>query len=383
MSTRLAQILSAMMPAPEQTLLLRAALLRGDLCREAWKAWSVMVGEPKQAMTDDRGAVKRLIPALYVALRESGVEVDASLAPYLKLAYVREQMRSRTYYRICGDVLRALRDADVPVIMLRGGALAATVYPDPAIRHCHDIALLVRNSDVGRARAALLRTGRTSVPWNPADGGPAAILRDETSLPIELHTQLLDTPYYAFGRDAVINRCERVAVAGVETLVLCPDDALLHVCAHASYSEARWSMRWVTDVFYIVRQSRVQWSRLLQSVSDARVDLPLSAALAYAHDQLDVAVPSEVLLALGQRASTAPAVARDIALRGVRAGDNAGLRVLFNRMPRGWSVRLAALYWLLFPSHAYVRDVVGVTGRFGLARHYARRPLGYLRSMLG
>lgn len=292
-------------------------------------------------------------------------------------------MRSRTYYRICGEVLRALRDADVPVIMLRGGALAATVYPDPAVRHCHDIALLVREADVGRAGAALLQTGRTSVPWNPADGGPAAILRDGTSLPIELHTHLLDIPYFSFDRSAVIDRCECVTIAGVETLVLCPDDALLHVCAHASYSEARRSMRWLTDVFYLVRQGRVQWGRLLQSASAARVDWPLYTALMYAQEQLDVAVPPEVLGALGQRASAAPAVARDIALHGVRAGDNASLRVLFSRMPEGWNVRLAAMYWFLFPSRAYVRDIVGVTGHFGLTRHYARRPLGYLRSMLG
>ncbi|MGV3711085.1 MAG: nucleotidyltransferase domain-containing protein [Gemmatimonas sp.] len=379
MNSRLTQILSAMMPIHEQTLLLRASLLQGDACRDAWNEWKTIAGNPKEAMAADRWSVKRLLPALYVALRDNNADVDPELGPYLKLAYVREQMRSRTYYRIANEVLSALTAADIPFVMLRGGALAATVYPDPAVRHCHDIALLVRDEDVNRARDTVLQTGRTTIPWNPADGGPAVILRDETTLPIELHTRLLNTPYYRLSWDDVWLRCTKVKIGCTETRVLCAEDALIHVCAHASYSEARWSMRWVADAWHLIRQGNVRWDQVLARANSARVELPLFVALEYLKRALDANVPDSVLQELGMAAANARPVARDIALRGVRAGDNASLGVLFERMPASWSLRATAMYWLMFPSREYVRDVIGAKGGAAALALYAKRPLGYFR----
>jgi hypothetical protein len=379
MSSRLLQILSAMMPMHEQTLLLRASLMSGDACRNAWNEWKDLAVNPKDAMAADRWSVKRLLPALYIALRDNEAEVDPELGPYLKLAYVREQMRSRTYYRIANEILSALTSAEVPFVMLRGGALAATVYPDPAVRHCHDIALLVRDNDVGRARDAILKTGRTTIPWNPEDGGPAAILRDETTLPIELHTRLLNPPYYRLDWDAVWARCNTVKIGCTETKVLCLEDALIHVCAHASYSEARWSMRWVADAWHIIRQGGVNWDAVLQRSVEARVELPLYAALQYLANALGASIPADVIRALEKAAANVRPVARDIALRGVRAGDNASLGVLFKRMPRSWSLRATAIYWLLFPSREYVREVIGAKGSSSALALYVKRPLGYLK----
>ena len=155
--------LAAVLPTPEQTWLLRACLLDGEAEREAWHIWHALAGDAKAAMVEDRWSVKRLLPALYVALRRSGAEVDATLLSYLKLAYVREQMRATTYRRICGELVAVLAAAGVPAVLLRGGALVATVYDDPAVRHCHDVAFLVQPADLARADAALRAAGLTSI----------------------------------------------------------------------------------------------------------------------------------------------------------------------------------------------------------------------------
>lgn len=373
--------LAAMLPSPEQTWLLRACLLDGEEGREAWRVWEALAGDAKAAMAEDRWSVKRLLPALYSALRRNGASVDAALLPYLKLAYVREQIRSRTYLGICGEVLAALHDASVPNVLLRGAALAATVYPDPALRHCHDIALLVEKDDLARAAGVLRRRGLEPFPSSVADGvtvGPGATLRHETTLPIELHTDVFGVPLYELPFAEVWPRTRPVRVAGCDARVLSPADALLHVCGHASYSPGRESLRWVCDAWHLIAMNPdLDWELLCQSAKHSRVTLPLAVTLRYLSAQLGAPVPAWVLEQLERHASGVPAVERDVALRGARVAANDSLGAMLRRVPPRWSVRARVVVWLLWPSREYVRDVAGARGALGVLLHYVRRPAGY------
>src|SRR5881394_2041222 len=66
------------------------------------------------------------------------------------------QLRRNADLRRIGDVLGA---AAIPHLVLKGPVLAATVYPHPATRTMIDIDLLVHDSDVERAIAALEAIG--------------------------------------------------------------------------------------------------------------------------------------------------------------------------------------------------------------------------------
>lgn len=378
--------LSAMLPSPEQTWLLRACLLDGEDGREAWRVWQTLAGDPKAAMAEDRWSVKRLLPALYSALRRNGAAVDATLLPYLKLAYVREQIRSRTYLRICGEVLTILHDADVPVVLLRGAALAATVYLDPALRHCHDLALLVERSDVSRAAEALQRQGLERLPVGDGAGaarGPAALLRHETTLPVELHTHLFGVPLYELPPSEVWPQTRTVEIAGASARVLAPADSLLHVCGHASYSRGRESLRWVGDAWHLIAvHPDLDWELLCQSAQRSRLTLPLAVMLRYLSAQLGATIPEVALEQLERHARQASAVERDVALHGARVGACESLGVMLRRVPAGWRVRAQIIAWLLWPSREYVRDIVGVRGPAAALMHYVRRPVGYARRYL-
>ena len=375
------QVLQAILPGPEQTLLLRASLLKGDECRQAWDAWKKIAGDAKQAMAADRWSVKRLLPPLYVALREAKAEVDAQLVPYLKLAYVREQMRSRTYVRIAGEVLNALQSADIPVIALRGAALAATVYPDAALRHCHDIALLIPEAQITRAKAVVLATGRAIIPWDASEGGPVAIFRDETMLPIELYTRLLNLPYYRLTWADASSRTRAATIGGVNTRILSAEDALLHVCVHASYSKSRDSLRWVGDAWHLIRANRINWKAVVDGAYSSRTSLPLVVTLRYLVERLGAPIPADVISQLDSLAELNGAIARDVALHGARVGECESLSGLFRRMPssHSLSLRLATIKWLLLPSPQYVTEVVGARGAGSMFAHYVRRPLAYAR----
>lgn len=385
MSARLA-MLSAMLPSPEQTWLLRACLLDGGDGREAWRTWRDLAGDPKAAMAEDRWSVKRLLPALYAALRRNGAVVDATLLPYLKLAYVREQIRSRTYLGICHEILTTLAQAGVPFVVLRGAALATTAYPDPAIRHCHDISLLVHESDVPQATEVLQRNGLQPVHVAASAGvivGAAAVLRHATTLPVELHARLFGIPLYDVPTSAVWPRTRQMSVAGARALVLAPADALLHVCGHAAYSPGRESLRWVCDAWYLIAANpALDWELLLESARRGRLTLPLAVTLRYLSAQLGATIPESVLERLQEDARRVPAIERDVALRGARVGACENLGVMLRRVPGSWRIRTQVVAWLLWPSREYVRDVVGVRGPTAALLHYVRRPLDYARRYL-
>lgn len=371
--------LEAVLPTPEQTWLLRACLLDGEAGRDAWRSWHALAGDAKRAMAEDRWSVKRLLPAVYVALRRNEAEADATLLSYLKLAYVREQMRATTYRRIGGEMVQVLNAAGVPAVLLRGGALAATVYDDPAVRHCHDLAFLVQPDDLSRAAAALREAGLKPLAYSPSSDAPYAALRHETSLPVELHGRLLAIRSYDLPWAEVWPRTREVRFGDAAARVLAPADALLHVLAHAFCSASRESLRWVTDAWYVIRSGGVNWDQFGATAERGRLTLPVLVTLRYLAGSLGASVPEAVLVRLAAAVERAPAVERDVALRAVRTGSCESVTSLLGRGRGGWHVRALTVLWLLFPSRAYVRDVVARRDGASLPRYYLERPINYLR----
>jgi hypothetical protein len=159
MRPALLDTLSVILPTPEQTSLLRACLCTGDSGRQAWNLWQEQFGEANNGCRDDRRVPKSLRPLLLNALRRNDVLVDRALLTSLRRAYLTEELRSKIYRRICQNVLSVLTSERVPAILLKGAALAETIYGDPALRHCHDIDILVRDDDLPRAASLLSPLG--------------------------------------------------------------------------------------------------------------------------------------------------------------------------------------------------------------------------------
>ena len=109
----------------------------------------------------------RLAPLVYANVRQA---VPFSLVPepvtsQLRSLYHRETIRSVARRELLRATLLRLSDADIPVIVLKGAALSALVYPSPALRSMGDIDLLVRRRDLGRADEVL--RGSTEVARSP------------------------------------------------------------------------------------------------------------------------------------------------------------------------------------------------------------------------
>ncbi len=181
--------LSVILPTSEQTLLLRACLHSDESARQAWEEWQSHRNRLRNGFIGDHRSVRKLRPLLFNALRCHGVEIDKESQTYLRSAYLREKLRSKIFRRICRQILLLLKNEDIPAIVLKGTALAETVYDSPVLRHCHDIELLIRNEDISRAASLLASLRFRRVSQKPKPGSNFK-LDHESGLPLELHSAL-------------------------------------------------------------------------------------------------------------------------------------------------------------------------------------------------
>jgi hypothetical protein len=371
---RLAEALSVLLPRPDQTWLLRACLLSAEPGRDAWRQWQRHHRDVKAALSDDASGAKQILPLLYASLKRNGADLDPSLRPYLTTSYAREEMRNEAYRSIGHAALQALAAHGVNAIVVKGAALAESVYDHPAQRHSHDIDLLVAPDDLQRAIRAL-ESVRFTRGTASADHGALDVRLDHPSgLPVELHATLFAIPFYEPRLADVWQHSRPAMVAGVGTRTLSPEMSLVHVCGHASYAWSRQSLRWVCDAWFIIeREGDLDWYRVLEIARRMRLTLPLVVMLRYLHDTFGARVPGVFLRRLGEQFDRAPAVERDVALFAARSGTREPLLSILRRMPGGWRTQASAVRWLLFPSREYLDgQAVGKARRSGALRYLER-----------
>jgi hypothetical protein len=136
--------------------------------------------------------VEPVMPApspLLRALRDPSV----SLATQSPGAHAEALLRAH----VLAQIARALREITTPALLVKGAALALTVYPSPASRPMQDVDLLVRRADRDRVVAALVAAGgvvhaAADRPLTADFFGETVITMHAGSTPllVEIHTSL-------------------------------------------------------------------------------------------------------------------------------------------------------------------------------------------------
>ncbi|MCL4531834.1 MAG: nucleotidyltransferase family protein, partial [Actinobacteria bacterium] len=171
-----------------------------------------------------------LAPLVYSGLKRSRLTVPAEVQSRIRMGFLAAVLHIESSVDpVLRLILQRLEDAHVRPIVLKGAALAHTVYPDPAFRTMGDIDLLVAEDEIDRARQAL--DGLDSV----AVGGGVATdhhhlsphyVKDR-SMWVEIHHHLLPEPNpYALNLRDIRDRSLTADLAGVEARVLALTDSL-------------------------------------------------------------------------------------------------------------------------------------------------------------
>jgi len=201
-------------------------------------------------------------------------------------------------------VLSSFKDEGVPVIPLRGPALAELLYRDPSLRPFTDLDLLVRETDLARALPLLTRLGYRhlegghslshELTWRHA---ASFISGRPDELPIDLHWGLVDYPGIApatmVHHQELWDRVVRVETPGGAYLGLSPEDLLIYLALHWAIHHALSGLGWPLDLALLIHRQRDAWN--WEAVAECARRWQIQGALFYAlrevRERFEVAVP--------------------------------------------------------------------------------------------
>jgi hypothetical protein len=225
-------------------------------------------------------------------------------------AYRTSAIHMALMYRNIGKVLAQLAESGGDCIVVKGPALAHTVYPDPALRAFNDLDLVVRERDWAAVHRLLVGMGfrqEEDLPQPPPKLVPQAVLYESKYRHLENRWFLVEVHY-----DDLLNaglasrdvegfwqRAIQVDIEGVPVKALSLEDQLIHLCAHAHY-HGYGRLNCFSDIAFIVRDHAAQldWERLLQTVRIEEAQVGVYYSLHFLDQLLGVSVPEDVLTAL-------------------------------------------------------------------------------------
>lgn len=328
---------------------------------------------------------KSLEPLLYRALHGRGI-LPPAVDEQLEAALASNWIRSEIAARDLDSILRCLSNAQAPVILLKGAALATAIYGDPALRPMVDLDLLVHPGDVERVLEALRGLGYEQLAAEMrlrdavAYSNEIQLIRPGgTEIPVEIHWSLLDNPLY---RDKpseswLWDTAVPLRLGAWETQMLGPEAQILHLCAHLALHHGGEGLLPMNDIVEVLQryQGQIDWRVLMAQAQAADLVLPLQQILPRVARGWGATIPAETLAAL---AALPPSTAEAQVFGGMSAGQRTvAAEVWSDLVGLGAAGRLRYLAAKLFPAPAYMRQ------RYSL-RHAALLPLAYpYRWLLG
>jgi hypothetical protein len=377
LSQAVTHALTAVLPAPDTTELVRACLHEGASSPE-WSVWRRRSGDLRVVLSEQEG-LRALMPLLYHARHQDQTELEPRDLTLLRAAALREELRYRTILPVAARALDALSQAGVEAMVTRGVALLETAYPAPGLRHCHDLDLLVRAEHLAPARATLASIGWTPSPPQRSRQleGASVKLVHPTGFPLKLHTRLFAQPYYNLPPDGVFARGQSFTVGGAAARRTSSTDMLLHICVNAVCQARPTAVKWVADAWFTLReQPPIDWPLLTELAREGRLAQPLGASLTYLARELAAPIPPAALADLATISAREGALALDGALAAAQSARRASLPRATNHLT---ALRLAAR--VVVPSPAYMRATGPARSSAGLSVAYAMRLLRAVRQV--
>jgi hypothetical protein len=267
----------------------------GKLARLDGTAWSELISDA------ERHRVSSLLDWRMKDAEPAGDAMVDAMAR-LRHAYYAEAGRAVLRRQGLSRLLKALSEAGMPVIVLKGAYLAEAVYPSIALRSMDDVDLLVPKSELSRAQAILLELGYGSLKREEVESAGRGRKHLEPlrkdGLAIEVHWTIV-SPANPFRIDhaGIWDRAPAATIAGVEVRVLCPEDTLLHLCLHMAFEHAfRTGPRPLIDIAELShsRELAIDWPALVSRAHEWRAARYAGVALSLAEEIAGASVPEGV-----------------------------------------------------------------------------------------
>ncbi|MDQ6612728.1 MAG: nucleotidyltransferase family protein, partial [Gemmatimonadota bacterium] len=284
-------------PAPQQLLLLDAALLEGDAARAAFREWrnSVKLEE------EFSWTVLRLLPLVHDTLAKAG-EHDI-LMGRLKGMTRRAFYETQQLFHRVRPAIATLMENGIPVMLLKGAPMVVSYFRHHALRPMTDVDICIPPADVRRAIALLLKGG-----WKPATEPSPDYLRFRHALQffhpnggeLDLHWHVLYEGLARAEDPWGWQDAEPMNFAGLHVLQPSPTNLLLLLVVHGVRWNEETPVRWIPDAMMVLRRrfDAINWSQLVADARSLKVTQRLSLGLQWLVTRYNAPIPATVLAEL-------------------------------------------------------------------------------------
>jgi hypothetical protein len=230
-----------------------------------------------------------LSPLLYTHLKAADVSIPATVKQELRSRSMRHLVANRVRMRVLCDILSACDVAGIPVLVLKGAALAHIIYPDISLRPMSDLDLLVPASEAHRAQQVLADLG-FEVP--PLSGSmphhrhltEVTLYVEGIPVTVEIHHKLCSDYFdsaFSYIRVAILGRQMKqnrtqtaldgltgppypFTVDGLTAHTLGHEDALGYLCRHLVSHVNAWDfgrLIWMADIVSLAERfvAEIDW----------------------------------------------------------------------------------------------------------------------------
>jgi Uncharacterised nucleotidyltransferase len=261
---------------------------------------------------------ERFTPVLAYACRVIQEALPSAVRTRLDTALVEATARHVVFTAELARLLKAFARAGVPVIPLKGPALAETLYPHPALRPYSDIDLFIRPGSIEAVDTLLQGLGYRRL----ADAHSFAfdIAHDRATLyeapsgvHVDLHWALSSEPRYAWNErdtESVWERARRVGVAGEEALALCPEDLLIYLAVHLAVHHSLVGLLWYYDLYLLLDRAgdTLDWAAVTSRAARWRARGAVYFALSELERVFGARPPAGIMARLKRRGPRAAAI---------------------------------------------------------------------------
>lgn len=351
---------------------------------EAYTTLCAILRDPSQASprftTEDWSLLadiaqrEGVAPLLHYSLDTGGgLEAPDDVRQSLRDAYHSTGVANMLQYDELAQIVEELQqDGEPPLVLLKGAALAETIYPNIALRPFGDLDLLLREESLAGAVRAL-KAGGYVEPYpdlsrglNALVGHHVHLLRTDgtRSTAVELHWSLIGgrhdwrTPRlpWFWEQTEPLQLPSSPESSPQSLLTLTPTANLLFLSAHLmlQHGEADSLLRWFYDIHLLIEKegARLDWEELVVRGRKFGWGPAVSRALEGAKKRFQTRVPGGILKRLSKDASGR--ASRLVASR-AEALETRATGLLHHISVLSPAIRLRLLFAETFPSPAYMR----------------------------
>ena len=264
-----------------------------------------------------RARIEGISPLVFSRLPEIAAHynIPEYVAEELKKDYYLSATKNTLIFEELKRVLALFNQRGLQVIVMKGAALAETVYGNAALRSMSDVDLLVKNEDLCQVDELLKKLG-----YSPADRSVDDVDFTSTYLTtLDYRNPIKNSPSFhihwhfvnsTIPNESYINHIKmediwrdavRTTIADIETWVMAPHHLLIHLSEHAlrvTHSLSKLSYFCDIDKAINYYGKALDWDLLVKDTIRFKLDKMVYTTLYFSRYFIKANVPEDVLLRL-------------------------------------------------------------------------------------